>query len=142
MPRNLFVLFFGKIIACARLGGINLPTCPLCQTESDELRKEWNYHVYHVKSFNCEKCKKPFQAYYRQDKLSHIISSFTPKKPPHPRVSSVRKRIIRYLRSHDSVGEKEIAGALGLKEAEVLNVLGKLEKKGVVTSFLASEAQE
>lgn len=53
-------------------------------------------------------------------------------------MSTPRTRIIRYLSIHEAVGEKEIADALGLKEADVLNELAKLEKEGVVTGFLAS----
>ena len=51
-----------------------------------------------------------------------------------------RTRIVRYLMDHDSAGEKEIADALALNVADALNALTKLEKKGVVTSFPASEA--
>ena len=48
-------------------------------------------------------------------------------------------RIVRYLASHNSANEKEIAEALGLKEVEVLTALTELEKKGIITSFLDAE---
>jgi uncharacterized protein with PIN domain len=47
--------------------------CPRCGKEVPDASKEWNYSIYHVKLFNCEKCDKTFKVYYREGKLSHTI---------------------------------------------------------------------
>ncbi|MHA2407288.1 MAG: hypothetical protein ACXACA_02815 [Candidatus Ranarchaeia archaeon] len=109
-----------------------MPKCPLCHSESDEIVKDWNYASFHVKSINCSKCNKRFQAYFFQGKLSHIISGFAVKRSPFARKLSLRVRVTRYLRTHDLVGEKEIANALGVNEVEIIKELIKLEKKGIV----------
>ena len=47
--------------------------CPRCGTNVPESSKEWDYTVFHVKKFDCEKCGKGFMAYYKGAKLSHTI---------------------------------------------------------------------
>jgi len=54
----------------------------------------------------------------------------------------MRTKIVRYLMKHDSAQEKEISEALGIKEDDVLITLAKLEKEGVIASFLDSEAKK
>lgn len=51
--------------------------CPRCGTEIPKATKEWDYSVFHVKRFDCEKCEKSFKAYFREGRLSHTI----PKAP-------------------------------------------------------------
>jgi len=50
-----------------------LVKCPRCGTEVSLPSREWDYHVFHVKRFDCKKCDKAFMAYYREGKLSHTI---------------------------------------------------------------------
>ena len=47
--------------------------CPRCETEVSTFIREWNYSVFHVRRFDCEKCDKALMAYYREGKLSHTI---------------------------------------------------------------------
>lgn len=47
--------------------------CPRCEKDVSKASKEWNYAVFKVKLFNCEKCNKTFKAYYRKGNLSHTI---------------------------------------------------------------------
>ena len=47
--------------------------CPRCGTEISTATREWDYSVFHVKRYDCEKCDKSFKAYFRGDKLSHTI---------------------------------------------------------------------
>jgi len=47
--------------------------CPRCGTDIPKALKEWNYSVFRVKKFDCEKCERPFFAYFKREKLSHII---------------------------------------------------------------------
>jgi hypothetical protein len=109
-----------------------LPRCPNCGTEANRIRKEWNYSIFHVESFKCEKCGNAFLAYYYQNKFSHIIS-ISNKGP------KIKTRIIGYLKNHDFVREEEIANSLHINAIDVLKVLAQLEKKGVVSRFVALE---
>ena len=48
--------------------------CPRCSKSiSGKITNEWDYSVFHVKRFECEKCGQPFRAYFRNDKFSHTI---------------------------------------------------------------------
>jgi len=47
--------------------------CPRCGTEIPKATKEWDYAAFHVKRYDCEKCKKSFKAYFHEGKLSHTI---------------------------------------------------------------------
>jgi len=51
--------------------------CPMCGKVSRYVEKEWRYNVYDAKSFYCVECGKSFNAYFKENKLSHTI----PKKP-------------------------------------------------------------
>jgi len=55
------------------LVGLPLVKCPRCGTEVSTSSREWDYHVFHVKRFDCKKCDRLFMAYYREGKLSHTI---------------------------------------------------------------------
>jgi transposase-like protein len=50
--------------------------CPRCENETKESHKEWNYAAFHVKKFECKKCRQSFMAYFHKGKFSHTI----PKK--------------------------------------------------------------
>ena len=50
-----------------------LVKCPRCKTNIPKATKEWDYSVFHVKLFNCEKCEKSFKAYFKKGKFSHTI---------------------------------------------------------------------
>jgi ribosomal protein S27AE len=47
--------------------------CPRCGKDVLNALKEWDYAAFHVKLFNCGKCAKNFNAYYRKGALSHTI---------------------------------------------------------------------
>jgi len=47
--------------------------CPRCGKDASDSSTEWKFAIFHVKLFNCAKCKKTFKAYYREGKLSHTI---------------------------------------------------------------------
>ena len=51
--------------------------CPRCGKASRYVEKEWRYDVYDAKLFYCVECGKSFNAYFKDNKLSHTI----PKKP-------------------------------------------------------------
>jgi len=47
--------------------------CPYCIIGNAELKKEWDYSVFHVKMYVCDNCGKSFKAYYRDDSLVFTI---------------------------------------------------------------------
>jgi transposase-like protein len=47
--------------------------CPRCGAENTVPTKEWEYGPFEVKGYLCEKCKKKFNLYFYEGKLSHII---------------------------------------------------------------------
>jgi len=53
--------------------GNNMVKCPRCSKEVSNFEREWDYSVFHVKLFECDRCEKSFKAYYRAGKLSHTI---------------------------------------------------------------------
>jgi hypothetical protein len=57
-----------------------LVKCPSCGMEVSKATKEWNYAAFHVKRFDCVKCKKSFKAYFHNGKLGHTIPK-QKKKP-------------------------------------------------------------
>ena len=56
-----------------RYGEITLVKCPRCGTHIPAPTKEWDYSVFRVKRYDCNKCNKGFMAYLRDGKLSHTI---------------------------------------------------------------------
>lgn len=100
-----------------------LPNCPNCAHTSVTVLGEWDYAKFHVKNIKCLECQTKFNAYFWQDKLSHVIDN---------KNLGPRSVIIRYLREHSVAREEEIAKALQLSIAEVEIILEKLEKRGIV----------
>jgi transposase-like protein len=47
--------------------------CPRCGASSESTNKKWKYASFEVKQYYCEKCDKKFNAYYRENRLSHTI---------------------------------------------------------------------
>ena len=47
--------------------------CPRCGLEAKKTDKTWKYHVFDVEQYDCEKCVKKFNAYYRNGMLAHTI---------------------------------------------------------------------
>lgn len=66
--KNLIKIFY--LHGC---GEKVLVECPRCGTEISTSTREWDYHVFHVKKFDCERCDKGLMAYFRKGKLSHTI---------------------------------------------------------------------
>lgn len=97
--------------------------CPNCGNEDTTILKEWDYSRFHVKRLSCSVCQLRFCAYFRDDKFSHIIDN--------PRFN-LRNLVIRYLRQHGHGTIEEIADATNYSETQVLSMLEKLEKAGVV----------
>ena len=55
--------------------------CSNCGAElPNKPSKEWEYNVYHVKMFDCPKCKKVVKCYFRHGTLAYTI----PKKVTKP----------------------------------------------------------
>ncbi len=101
-----------------------MPICPECGNDAIKSLKEWNYYIFHVVNTACE-CGCTFRAYYKNEKLSHIIENGL-REP--------QRSILKYLRQHSGVADtEEIANALNLTTEAVLIGLTKLEKKGTVT---------
>ncbi len=48
--------------------------CPVCETDSTTIRKEWKYSIFDAKSLYCKNCEKKFIAYYKNGKLNHTIA--------------------------------------------------------------------
>lgn len=103
-----------------------MPNCPTCKENVNLLIKEWNYSVYNVKNFRCDKCLKSFNVYYKQNKFSHIINVNVDKelKP--------KTKVLRYLTKHYSASVDEISNDTGLDAKLVLGILNNLQKKGAV----------
>jgi transposase-like protein len=47
--------------------------CPRCGAEAKATGKEWKFGLFDAKQYSCDKCKKPFSAFYREGKLSHTV---------------------------------------------------------------------
>lgn len=47
--------------------------CPKCGIDISEVKKEWDYAVFHVKMYVCDRCGKSIRAYYWGNKFSHTI---------------------------------------------------------------------
>ena len=47
--------------------------CPRCEKEAEKTGKTWKYHVYDVEQYDCNKCQKKYNAYYRDGKFAHTI---------------------------------------------------------------------
>lgn len=75
----------------------------------------------------CENCNKSFRAYYHKEKFSHIIAV-------RPGDRKKRTKVINYLKAHNNATIEEIAGALNFQPEIVLDILLKMEKKGLVVS--------
>ena len=115
-------------IVLTSFGGTNLPKCPLCQTESNEVVREWKYSRFVVKSVYCKECNLRFQAYYLKNELSHVISNHYPKiRYKTKKQGNLHRKIVSYLLI-TKLQEKEIADRLGIKEVDVINALMELER--------------
>jgi hypothetical protein len=84
--------------------------------------KEWKYHnnYYQVRMYKCSKCTLKFREYYHDGRLSHTIPKFV----------STKKRVIVFLRHHESATVEIIANALCLDAKEVIEVLISLRDEG------------
>lgn len=49
----------------AMIGLVVLVACPRCGKEISRVIKEWDFRVFHVKNYYCDKCDKKFNEYYR-----------------------------------------------------------------------------
>jgi len=47
--------------------------CPKCGFDNTKPEKEWDYAVFHVKKFNCQKCEAKYRYYTRDGKPSFIL---------------------------------------------------------------------
>ncbi len=53
--------------------GQKMVKCPRCKEDSKPTGKKWKYNVFAVESYYCDRCKKQFNGYYRDDKLIYTI---------------------------------------------------------------------
>ena len=69
--------------------------CPKCGSDNTKPTKEWNYSVFRVKSFNCQKCETKFRDYTRKGKNTFTL--VCNKKGFYTKTKEARK-----ILSHDS----------------------------------------
>lgn len=108
-----------------------MANCPICGKECSQVLREWDYGCFHVKNFSCKKCRKTFRVYYWQSRVSHVISVH----------STLRSKILEYLKGHGDATEFAIAEAFHLPVKDVLNMLEKLEKEGTVFQTWSNDAK-
>ena len=59
--------------------GRKMAECPYCGYETKKIRKEWNYQVYRVKHYFCDRCERTFMGYYKNGILNHTIPKIRKK---------------------------------------------------------------
>jgi len=52
---------------------VSLMNCPVCGGEAKATGKEFKFGVFDGKSYKCESCGKPFNAFYKEGKFSHTV---------------------------------------------------------------------
>jgi DNA-binding MarR family transcriptional regulator len=100
--------------------------CPRCGNKAYSLGKNWIYGKFNVKLFHCKKCNQNFEAYFLAGILSHTIPTA---------FSIIKRKIIKYLKSHKAASENELSEILHLKLEDVLNALISLERAGIVERY-------
>lgn len=94
--------------------------CSRCKGNLVPTGKKWKYSAFIVELFRCQKCRKNTKIYYRNGKISHIISN-------HARIDF---KIKRFLKEHTSADVNEISEGLNLSQKTVIEYLLKLAMKG------------
>ena len=48
--------------------------CPVCEEDTNTIRKEWKYSIFDAKLLYCKNCEKNITAYYKNGEYSHTIA--------------------------------------------------------------------
>jgi hypothetical protein len=101
--------------------------CPLCENSASSTEKKWKYRQFNVEMFYCPKCNKKFNAYFFNQKLSHVIVTGVRSKN-----WVVKMKIRKYLETHTVSSEQELAQKLDYKIGDILNALSEMQQEGLV----------